>query len=227
MTLHHAVPAATPRAGFADLRPHVSAMLVAGAAAGPLFYLSALAQMATREGFDLRIHPISQLSTGQWGWVQMLTFVLAGLGLLCLAVGHRILVTTGIGRAALPLFIAVAGVGFIAAGIFPQDPSHGFPVGTPDGPAAETTWHALVHIVAAIVGFTAIALAAVIAFVRSIRERRSLSAVGNAVVALTLLLPVVPEVAGIQVAVTGLFAFGWCSATAIRLLRRGSSRSLA
>ncbi|AFA73597.1 hypothetical protein GPOL_c25700 [Gordonia polyisoprenivorans VH2] len=68
----------------------MSALLVAGAAAGPLFYLSALAQMATREGLDLRIHPISQLSTGQWGWVQMLTFVLAGLGLLCLALRrHR------------------------------------------------------------------------------------------------------------------------------------------
>ncbi|WP_051133477.1 hypothetical protein [Nocardia paucivorans] len=37
-------------------------LLLAGAAAGPLFFVSAMAQILTRE------HPISQLSTGSREW---------------------------------------------------------------------------------------------------------------------------------------------------------------
>ena len=199
--------------------PPTRALLLAGAFAGPLFYLSALVQMLTRPGFDLRIHPLSQLSTGTLGWLQILTFVLAGLGLICLSIGHRRVVTHGLGRAAIPVLVAISGTGFIAAGLFPQDPANGFPLGVADGPAADPTWHALVHMVAAIVAFTALAVAAVIALIRAIRERRAAAAVGNGIVALALLAPVVPEFASVQVALTGLLAFGWSTATAVTLLR--------
>lgn len=225
---------ATPRTAAAvttserDRRPtpSIRALLIAGALAGPLFYLVASVQMMTRPGFDLRIHPISQLSTGALGWIQIVSFVLTRVGLICLAVGHRRVITQGIGRAAIPLFIAIGGLGFVVAGIFPQDPAYGFPLGTPNGPAVEPSAHALVHMIAAIVAFTALAVAAVIAFVRAIRERRLLNAIGSGIVALALLAPVVPDVASMQVAITGLFAFGWCTATAIALLRyRGISRN--
>lgn len=194
-------------------------LLLVGASAGPLFYLSAVVQMLTRPGFDLRIHPLSQLSTGELGWIQILTFIVVGLGLICLSIGHRRVVIEGVGRAAIPVLIAIGGLGFIAAGVFPQDPANGFPIGVADGPAAETSVHALVHTVAAIVAFAALAVAAIVALVRAIRERRVASAVGDGIVALTLLAPVVPEIASVQVAITGLFAFGWCTATAISLLK--------
>lgn len=194
-------------------------LLLAGAFAGPLFYLSALVQMLTRPGFDIRVHPLSQLSTGALGWIQILTFVLAGLGLICLSVGHRRVVTRGIGRAAIPALVAISGAGFIAAGLFPQDPANGFPLGVADGPAADPTWHALLHMVAAIVAFTALAVATIIALIRAIRERRTAAAIGNGIVAIVLLAPVVPDIASIQVALTGLFAFGWCTATAVSLQR--------
>lgn len=187
--------------------------------AGPLFYLSALAQMLTRPGFDLRIHPLSQLATGDLGWIQIITFVLAGLGLICLSIGHRRVVTRGLGRAAIPIFVALSGAGFIAAGLFPQDPANGFPVGVADGPAAEPTWHALLHMGAAIVAFTALAVAATVALIRAIRERRAAAAIGSGVVAIALLAPVIPDIASIQVAITRLFAFGWCTVTAISLLK--------
>ncbi|WP_297558976.1 DUF998 domain-containing protein [Microbacterium sp.] len=193
-------------------------LLLAGAAAGPLFYASALAQMLTRPGFDIRLHPISQLSTGDLGWIQILTFVLAGLGLICLALGHRRAVTVGLGRAAIPVLVAISGVGFIAAGLFPQDPANGFPLGAADSPAAEPTAAAVVHMAAAILAFTALAVAAIVALIRAIRERRVAAAIGSGIVAMALLAPVVPDIASIQVAVTGLFAFGWCTATAVSLL---------
>ncbi|WP_221933765.1 hypothetical protein [Aeromicrobium piscarium] len=65
MTTDQTVPAARPRAGHP--RPTTRALLMGGAVAGPLFYLSALVQMAVRDGFDLRVHPLSQLATGEWG----------------------------------------------------------------------------------------------------------------------------------------------------------------
>ena len=194
-------------------------LLLAGAFAGPLFYASALVQMLTRPGFDLRVHPLSQLSTGDQGWIQILTFVLVGLGLICLSIGHGRLTTSGLGRTAIPVLVAISGVGFIAAGTFPQDPANGFPLGVADGPVAEPTWHALIHMVAAIVAFTALAVAAIIALVRAIRERRVAAVVGNGIVAIALLAPVIPDIASIQVAITGLFAFGWCTLTAVFLLK--------
>ena len=218
MTINHSAPRTTHSAGR-TLPRSTRFFLLAGAFAGPLFYLSAIVQMLTRPGFDLRIHPLSQLSTGDLGWIQILTFVLAGLGLICLSVGHRRVVTRGIGRAAIPILIAISGAGFIAAGLFPQDPANGFPLGVADGPAADPTWHALLHMVAAIVAFTALAVAAIIALIRAIRERRTAAAIGNGIVAIALLAPVVPDIASIQVALTGLFAFGWCTATAVSLQR--------
>lgn len=210
-----------PRLAHTDVRAlprSTRPLLLAGAFAGPLFYTSALVQMYTRPGFDIRIHPLSQLSTGDLGWIQILTFVLVGMSVICLAIGHRRVVTDGLGRAVIPVLIAIGGVGFIAAGLFPQDPANGFPVGTADGPAAEPTWHALIHMGAAIVGFTGLAVAAIIALIRAIRERRAAAAIGSGIVAITLLAPVVPDIASIQVAITGLFAFGWCTVTAISLL---------
>ncbi|MEI4741895.1 DUF998 domain-containing protein [Rhodococcus erythropolis] len=218
MTINHSAPRTMHSAGRA-LPRSTRSLLLAGAFAGPLFYLSAIVQMLTRPGFDLHIHPLSQLSTGDQGWIQILTFVLVGLGLICLSIGHRGVATSGLGRAAIPVLVAISGVGFIAAGVFPQDPANGFPLGVADGPVAEPTWHALVHMVAAIVAFTALAVAAIIALVRAIRERRVAAGIGNGIVAIALLAPVIPDIASIQVAITGLFAFGWCTMTAIALLK--------
>jgi hypothetical protein len=42
-------------------------------------------QAVSRDGFDLRRHPLSQLATGDLGFVQITNFVLAGIGVLCLS----------------------------------------------------------------------------------------------------------------------------------------------
>ena len=71
------------------VRRSADRLLLAGALAGPVFFALAIAQMLTREGFDITRHPISQLSTGSLGWIQVTTFVLAGLGGLALAAGIK------------------------------------------------------------------------------------------------------------------------------------------
>ena len=194
-------------------------LLIAAALAGPVFYLSATAQILTREGFDLRVHPISQLSTGELGWIQTATFIIAGLGVLALAVTYRRLVTDGVGRRLVPIFLAVLGFGFVVAGSFTMDPQHGFPIGTPAGPAAAMSWHGIVHSVAAAVAFVGLAIACVTSMIRSIRERRAWAATGHGFVALVLLLPVSPTDSSLQIAGTGLIAFTWTTVTALTLRR--------
>lgn len=211
-----ATPSSRPTAAH-DRRPHTRSLLVAATLAGPFFVVSAGMQSVAREGFDLRVHPLSQLSTGDLGWVQILTFALTGLGLIALAVAHRRIVREGAGRRAVPVLLGIAGVGFVLAGVFVMDPENGFPVGTPDGPAAAMSWHGIAHSVVAAVAFTALAAAAVVLTVRAVRAHRVLAAVGHGVVGLALLLPVSPETASLQVAVNGLAAFTWTTVLALRL----------
>lgn len=194
-------------------------LLLAGALAGPAFFASASVQMLTREGFDITRHPISLLATGSLGWVQVAMFVLTGLGVLALAAGIRRTFTEGPGRRVLPVLVGVFGLGLVASGLFPMDPEYGFPVGTPDGPVAQTSWHSVVHSAAAAVAFTAVAVAAVVLAVRHCRRRTVLPAVLNAAVALVLLLPVSPAHMSIQIAVTGLVAFTWTTVLALSLRR--------
>lgn len=191
-------------------------LLLAGALAGPVFFASAITQMLTREGFDITRHPISQLSTGSLGWLQITTFVLAGLGGLALAAGIKRTLTEGLGRRVLPIFVGIFGAGLIAAGLFTMDPEHGFPVGTPDGSVAQMSWHSIVHSAAAAVAFTALAVAAIVLAVRYVRRRAVLPAVLNGAAAL---LPMSPDHMSIQIAVNGLVAFTWTTILAQSLRR--------
>lgn len=194
-------------------------LLVAAAVAGPIFYVSAAVQALSRNGFDLRVHPLSQLATGESGWIQSATFVLAGLGVLALAVAHRRVVTSGVGSRIAPVFLGIFGAGFVVAGCFSMDPQNGFPLGAPAG-AVEMSWHSVVHAAAATLSFLGLASACIALLVRAIRRRRVWAAVGHGVTALVLLLPVSPSESSVQIAVTGLIAFTWVTVYALSL-RRG------
>lgn len=190
-------------------------LLLAGVAAGPLFFTSAITQMLTRDGFDITRHPISQLATGDLAWIQIATFVIAGAGALALAVGLGRTMSAGTGRRALPILVGVFGAGLIAAGVFTMDSENGFPAGTPDEPAAQMSWHSIAHSAAAAAAFTALAIAALVLSVRYARRRAALPAVASALAGLVLLIPISPEYMSIQIAVNGLVAFTWTTALAI------------
>ena len=199
-------------------------LLIAGALAGPLFALLATGQVLLRDGFDLRRHPLSLLATGGPGFVQVANFVLAGIGVLCLAVAVRRTIPDGVGRRWLAPLIAIFGLGLVASGVFVMDPENGFPIGTPEGPAPVTSWHGIAHIVAATVAFTGLAAACIVLAVRMGRRRAGWATVLNACAALVFLAPVNPAWASIQVAVNGLVAFTWTTAVALWLLRSSSAR---
>jgi len=77
-------------------------LLGAGIVAGPLFVITAGVQAATREGFDLSHQPLSLLSLGDLGWIQITNFILAGLLSLAFAVGVGRALVSGPGAAGRP-----------------------------------------------------------------------------------------------------------------------------
>ncbi|MFI5959359.1 DUF998 domain-containing protein [Cryptosporangium sp. NPDC051539] len=197
-------------------RVRPAGLLLAGALAGPLFFASAVTQMLTRDGFDLTRHPISQLSTGGLGWIQIATFVVAGLGVLALA-GALSKTET-----ALSILIGIFGAGLIVSGLFTMDPQYNFPAGTPDGPVDHLSWHGIVHATAALITFTAPAIAAIVLAVRYVRRRSARLAVLNGAVALALLLPLPSVSVSIQIAVAGVVAFTWTTVLALSLIDGGT-----
>jgi hypothetical membrane protein len=127
-------------------------LLTCGAVAGPAWAIVSLAQAATREGFDIARHPLSALSNGGPGWLQILNFLVAGVLTILGASGlRRVLPSTW-----APRLIRLAGAGLIGAAVFVMDPADGFPIGTPDGMPTSLSWHSYGHMLAGTVCFVSL-----------------------------------------------------------------------
>ena len=138
-------------------------LLLCGAIAGPLFILTVLIEDYTRPAFDPRLQALSLLSLGEWGWVQIVNFVLAGVLNLLYAGGLWRRLHPGRAGTWGPLLIGAYGLGLIAVGVFRTDPAQGFPPGVIA--ATEPSWHGAVHALGAL--FTFVVLTAALAvFVR-------------------------------------------------------------
>lgn len=120
-------------------------LLLAGIAGAILFPLVVLIQAPLREGFDLATHPLSMLSLGAMGWVQISNFIVTGLLFIGFAVGLRRALGSSRGGTWGPRLFGLYGVVNVAAGVFTVDPMYGFPPGTPDGLPETLSWHAQLH----------------------------------------------------------------------------------
>lgn len=185
---------------------------LAGIVLGPMFYTLVLVQMATRAGFDITRQPLSLLALGDAGWIQTANFIVTGLLGFALALALFALNRGAPGVAAACL-IALFGVGIIIAGLFPADPSMGFPPGAPEGVPAEMSQSARMHGLGFMVSFTALMLAIVALGVMFWGANTGL-AVASFIVA--LLIPVLVgagmarmEWASLAFFFVGVLAFGW------------------
>jgi uncharacterized protein DUF998 len=125
-------------------------LLTCGAVSAPLWAVVSLAQAATRDGFDITRHPLSLLSTGSLGWLQIANFLVAGVLTAAGSVGLRRVLDS---RWA-PRLILLSGIGMFAAGIFTMDPGNDFPAGT--GAPQGMSWHSYGHMAAGTVSFFAL-----------------------------------------------------------------------
>src|SRR5688500_4672018 len=119
-------------------------LLVGAVVATPVFVVMWAAQAFTRAGFRPAFHPISLLSLGDAGWVQVVNFVLTGM----LTIGGAVGLGRSLERGRLTrwacVLIALMGLGLVLAGVFVTDAGAGFPAGAPAG-APEMSWHGAVH----------------------------------------------------------------------------------
>jgi hypothetical protein len=108
------------------------ALLLCGAIAGPLFTVAWIVEGATRANYHPLRHPVSSLAFGDFGWMQIANFIVAGLVTLAFAIGLRRALQPLGGSRWGPLLIGAYAIGLLGAGIFVTDPVSGYPPGTPD-----------------------------------------------------------------------------------------------
>jgi Protein of unknown function (DUF998) len=107
-------------------------LLLAGAVAALLLLLVIGVDGATRPGYDAWHHGVSQLTLGELGWLERLTYVVCGLSITGFAAGATRALSSGPGATWGPRLIAAVGLGLVVAGVFPTDPALGFPAGEPE-----------------------------------------------------------------------------------------------
>src|SRR5580704_2582059 len=113
-----------------------------GPLAGTVYVGSIFLQGLTRRGFSIAHDDVSLLANGPLGWIQVVTFLVAGAMTIAAAAGvHRALP----GRWA-PRLLGLYGAGLMAAGVFRADPADGFGPGAPAGKALHVSWHGAGHL---------------------------------------------------------------------------------
>jgi hypothetical protein len=215
----------TPSAGAPDMTSDTTnttltrALLTCGVVAGPLYVVVALLQVLFHDGFDPSRHPLSLLSLGDWGWIQITNFVVGGLLAIGFAMGLRRVLRPGRGATWAPLL--VGGYGLIAGGAFVADPALGFPPGTPDGIPDHFSWHGLVHAFApplASLSLIAACFVLVRRFVGLGQRRWATYSAVTGVACLALAALPSQQTVSVRLAVAILISWTWVSALAISLL---------
>src|SRR3989442_6504396 len=102
-------------------------LLACGAVAGPLFVIVGFGQAFTRQGFDLTRHPLSVLSNGDLGWLQIANFLVSGLLVIAGAIGMRRALRDGRGGTLGPLLVPRYRLGIVYTAILLDDPAQRHP----------------------------------------------------------------------------------------------------
>jgi hypothetical membrane protein len=190
--------------------------------AGPLFVATATAQILTRDGFDLRRHPLSLLSVGEHGWIQVTNFILAGILSIFFSMGMARVLSDGPGSRWGPRFCALFGIGLVVGGVFKADPALGFPIGAPEGYPSNLTSHAMVHAFAPPLAFLSL-IGGLLVIARrfaaeGLRRTAAISRIAAAV-CLVLSVPVGPGFS-VRLFVAVAVAFACVAGYALYLLRQ-------
>jgi hypothetical membrane protein len=214
--------AGAPSGSSAATTRQTRALLACGVVAGPLFVAVALLQALSRDGFDLGRHPLSLLSLGQLGWIQIANFVVAGLLVVAAAVGMRRVLHPGRGGTWAPLLVGAYGVGLIGGGVFLADAGAGFPPGAPAGAPEQLSWHGILHDLAHVLAFLALTTACFVLARRfaALGQRGwATYCVATGVALLGLMAWPDRDTVLVQLAVAIVLGWAWLSVLATRLLR--------
>jgi hypothetical protein len=196
-------------------------LLACGIVAGPMFLVVSLVQAYTRKGFDLARHPISLLSLGDLGWLQITNFVVAGILYLACAIGLRRALEPGRGATWGPRLIGVAGVGLIVAGVFVTDAGAGYPPGAPAGAPLKISWHGILHEVGFLVATLGVIIGCLVFAWRFAALRRPgwvAASIATPVAVLGLIFWPDLDSLSVRIVIATAILFGYVAAIAARAL---------
>ncbi len=126
---------------------------------GPLLFIAVfLVEGATRPGYSVWRNYVSQLATGDGGWVQVLNFVVCGGLVLAFAGGLRRSIKGTRGSIGAPVLLALFALALFVAATFPTDPALGYPPGAP----AVHSPQGIVHGLAGLAAFTLLTAASLV-----------------------------------------------------------------
>jgi hypothetical membrane protein len=128
-------------------------LLYAGVVGPLLFIVVFLVEGLTRPGYSAWRHYVSQLATGDGGWVQVVNFLVCGTLMIAFAIGLRQALKGSRGSIVAPIVFGLFGTALLVAGIFVTDPGLGYPVGA----AQVHTAHGMIHGLAGLTAFTTLA----------------------------------------------------------------------
>jgi hypothetical membrane protein len=207
-------PAATSR--------DTARLLACGVVAGPLFLAVLMIQAFTRDGFDLSRHPISLLSLGDLGWIQIANFVVTGALFVACSIGMRRVLRPGRSATWAPRLVGALGIALIVAGVFTTDPGAGFPPGAPAGAPEQISWHGMLHEVGFGLAFLGMIVGCLV-FARRFAALKRRGWVGACVAtaAAVLVLASWPDADGVSVrlVIASAVLFGFVAALAAHLMR--------
>ena len=127
-------------------------LLYAGVVGPLLFIVVFLVDGATRPGYSAWRNFVSQLATGDGGWVQVANFLICGSCVLAFAVGLRQAIRGSRGSIGAPVLFGLFATSLLVAGVFSTDPALGYPVGA----LPVQTTHGLIHGFAGLLAFTSL-----------------------------------------------------------------------
>ena len=106
--------------------------ILCGLIASLFFTLSWIIQEAFRPMYNPLMHPISSLSYGSLGWIQVATFFITGVLILLFAYGVWETWKKEVALSQwIPIIVTLCGIAFIGCAIFTSDFANGYPAGTP------------------------------------------------------------------------------------------------
>ena len=113
------------------MKKRTKTLLLFGPIGSMLFIIVFLIEGATREGYSPFRFPISSLSIGDLGWIQITNFIISGSLIFLFAFGLRNALLPSKDSKWIPRLIGAVGLGLIGAGIFSSDPVFGYPMTEP------------------------------------------------------------------------------------------------
>jgi hypothetical protein len=200
-------------------------LLACGIIAGPIYIIVGLAQILTREGFDMTRHPLSLMSLGDLGWVQITNFTVTGLLVIAAAVGLRSLAQADRRQALGSLLVGVYGVCVVGGGIFATDPALGFPPSTPNTYPETMSWHGMLHFIVGQLAFLSLIAASFVFARHFVASHAPGWAVFSTLTGVTFLAAIIALIATAGMAWASIFlyvavALGWVWLSALTIRTR-------